>query len=206
MSRIRADCSRSSGSSVVERTARCPSARVRVASSLRVSVSTRVSKRLKLFCAGESAASLKCRCATLRWCAASGVSAEAAMGVDSAKGSSGGFMVRRAPCAFEKWRGRQNSAKCKPDLAAPKLRNQYDFDSKHGPSDAGIVPKKAYIFGASTAMVMRDTQVSSPASLVRSICQTWVVRPTWTGRVMPVTQPLVAPFRWLALMSSPTAR
>ncbi len=42
-------------------------------------------------------------------------------------------------------------------------------------------------------MVMRDTQVSSPASLVSSICQTWVLRPMCTGRVIPVTQPLVAP-------------
>ena len=32
-------------------------------------------------------------------------------------------------------------------------------------------------FGVSTAIVMRDTQVSSPASLVNSICQTWVLRP-----------------------------
>ena len=31
--------------------------------------------------------------------------------------------------------------------------------------------------GISTAIVMRDTQVSSPASLVSSICQTWVLRP-----------------------------
>ena len=50
-----------------------------------------------------------------------------------------------------------------------------------------------------TAIVMRDTQVSSPASLARSICQTWVLRPMCTGRAVPVTQPLVAPRRWLAL-------
>ena len=60
--------------------------------------------------------------------------------------------------------------------------------------------------GASTAIVMRDTQVSSPSSLCRSMCHTCVVRPMCTGRVMPVTQPLVAPLMWLALMSSPTAR
>ena len=53
---------------------------------------------------------------------------------------------------------------------------------------------------------MRDTQVISPASLCMSICQTWVLRPRWTGRVMPVTQPVVAPLRWLALMSRPTQR
>ena len=40
-------------------------------------------------------------------------------------------------------------------------------------------------------MVMRDAQVISPASLTMSICQTWVLRPMCTGRVVPVTQPLV---------------
>lgn len=41
-------------------------------------------------------------------------------------------------------------------------------------------------------MVMRDTQVSSPASFTMSICHTCVVRPMCTGRAVPVTQPLVA--------------
>ena len=40
-------------------------------------------------------------------------------------------------------------------------------------------------------MVMRDTQVSSPASFVSSICQTCVLRPRCTGRAVPMTQPLV---------------
>jgi len=60
--------------------------------------------------------------------------------------------------------------------------------------------------GASTAMVMRETQVRSPASLCMSICQTCVVRPRCTGRAVPVTQPEVTARMWLALMSSPTAR
>ena len=44
-------------------------------------------------------------------------------------------------------------------------------------------------------MVIRDTQVNSPASLRISICQTCVVRPMCSGRVMPVTQPLVTLLR-----------
>ena len=60
--------------------------------------------------------------------------------------------------------------------------------------------------GCSTAIVMRETQVSSPASLVRSIYQTCVVRPRCTGRAVPITQPLVTERMWFALMSSPTAR
>src|SRR6218665_19734 len=55
------------------------------------------------------------------------------------------------------------------------------------------------------AMVRRETQISSSASLTRSICQTWVLRPRCTGRAWPVTQPLRAERRWLALMSRPTA-
>ena len=55
-------------------------------------------------------------------------------------------------------------------------------------------------------MVMRDTQVNSPASLCISICQTCVLLPMWTGRAVPVTQPEVALFKWLALISKPTAR
>ena len=55
-------------------------------------------------------------------------------------------------------------------------------------------------------MVMRETQVSCPSSFTMSICQTWVVLPMCTGRAVPVTQPLVAARRWLALMSRPTAR
>ena len=47
-------------------------------------------------------------------------------------------------------------------------------------------------------MVMRDTQVSSPASFTMSICHTCVVRPMCTGRAVPVTQPLVAARMWLA--------
>ena len=60
--------------------------------------------------------------------------------------------------------------------------------------------------GASIAIVIRETQVSSPASLVNSMAQTWVLRPMCTGRVVPMTQPLVTPLRWLALMSRPTVR
>ena len=41
-------------------------------------------------------------------------------------------------------------------------------------------------------MVMRETQVSSPASLTMSICHTCVVRPMCTARAVPVTQPLLA--------------
>src|SRR4051812_26586281 len=47
-------------------------------------------------------------------------------------------------------------------------------------------------FPASTAIVMRDTQVGRPASSNRSIAQTCVVRPRWIGLATPVTQPLLA--------------
>ena len=47
--------------------------------------------------------------------------------------------------------------------------------------------------GASTAIVIRDTQVSSPASFFKSMCHTWVDRPMCTGRATPVTQPDFTP-------------
>jgi len=59
--------------------------------------------------------------------------------------------------------------------------------------------------GSSIAIVIREVQVASPASLTMSICQTCVRRPMCRGRAVPVTQPLVADRRWLALISSPTA-
>lgn len=62
-----------------------------------------------------------------------------------------------------------------------------------------------HYLGAKMAIVMRDTQLGSPASLTMSICQTCVVRPRCTGRAVPVTQPLLTPRKWLALMSRPTA-
>ena len=55
-------------------------------------------------------------------------------------------------------------------------------------------------------MVILDTQVSCPAPLVISICQTWVVRPKWIGRAIPVTHPSLTLRMWFALMSRPTAR
>lgn len=55
-------------------------------------------------------------------------------------------------------------------------------------------------------MVIRETHVSRPLSSVSSICQTCVVRPVWTGRAIPVTQPSVTLRKWFALMSRPSAR
>src|SRR5205085_9521591 len=69
-----------------------------------------------------------------------------------------------------------------------------------------LVAGAAALRSVKTAIVMRETQVSSPASLVMSICHTCVVRPRCTGRAVPVTQPVMAERKWLALMSSPTAR
>ena len=97
-----------------------------------------------------------------------------------------------------------------PSKGRPAARAASPFpnracDSREGGRHAvpqGDVP----YLGARIAIVSRDTQVSSPASLCISMCHTCVVRPMCTGRAVPVTQPLVAERRWLALMSRPTAR
>jgi len=99
---------------------------------------------------------------------------------------------------------RAGAAYSQADAAQAALPGIYDTVKTW--SAGGSVEFSALALGANTAIVIRDTQVISPASFVMSICHTCVVRPMCTGRVMPVTQPLVAPFRWLALMSRPTAR
>src|SRR5690606_32370391 len=67
----------------------------------------------------------------------------------------------------------------------------------HRPASVIVQPAPAApaARGWSTAIVIREMQVISPASLRNSICQTWVERPTWIGRAMPVTQPAVTPLR-----------
>ena len=77
---------------------------------------------------------------------------------------------------------------------------------ERAPEARGLTPGRRAQRGSRMAMVMREVQVSSPASLCNSICHTWVLRPRCTGRAMPVTQPLDVALMWLALMSSPTAR
>ena len=47
-------------------------------------------------------------------------------------------------------------------------------------------------------------QTGLPASSSMRISQTWVLRPRWIGRAVPVTIPLRTARRWLALISSPT--
>src|SRR4249919_600451 len=56
-----------------------------------------------------------------------------------------------------------------------------------------------------TARVRRETQQSRPCASSMRISQTWVLRPTWIGRAVPVTWPSVTARRWLALSSRPTA-
>ena len=88
-----------------------------------------------------------------------------------------------------------------------RLQNNTRRFSPHTPSLRGLQPPRGcvspwggrrrhlcdYPLGARIAIVMREMQVLSPASLGSSIAQTWVLRPMCTGRVMPVTQPLGAP-------------
>ena len=55
-----------------------------------------------------------------------------------------------------------------------------------------------------TATVKRDVQTNFPASLTRSMAQTWVRPPKCTGRAVPVTSPARAALTWFALISWPT--
>src|SRR5690606_23574735 len=57
---------------------------------------------------------------------------------------------------------------------------------------------------ATTASVSLDTQASRPGSSSMRISQTWVLRPTCSGRAVPVSVPSRTPTRWLALISMPT--
>ena len=88
-----------------------------------------------------------------------------------------------------------------------RLQNNTSGFSRHAAPLRGLQPPRGcvspwaarrrnlcdYSLGARIAIVMREMQVLSPASLISSIAQTCVLRPMCTGRVMPVTQPLPAP-------------
>ena len=54
------------------------------------------------------------------------------------------------------------------------------------------------------AKVIRLMQTGLPAASSMRISHTWVLRPTCSGRAVPVTRPLRTARRWFALISNPT--
>ena len=66
--------------------------------------------------------------------------------------------------------------------------------------------KKQAHFTVITAIVIREMHVGLPSSFTIRISHTSVLPPIWIGRAVPVTHPEATARKWLALISSPTAR
>lgn len=96
------------------------------------------------------------------------------------------------------------------DASASASATDGSATSGAGASEWGRMVPRVYRRGArraqvscTTASVSRDTQVRFPASLRISISHTCVRRPMCSGDARPVTWPLDAGRRWLALTSCP---